>query len=260
MKYLVLLLFPFSSVFGQKDSLFVLAFSSRDCSISKSINQDCILSSDKQILDLTPFTIAKAFYCNSVIGKEKFYEIYLNKERYFIREQNVIIPNVTFEYLLTITDTAKFRLNAIEYSSRIEQTDKDKFDKFYKIAQSKGIALIDFNYYKPKEYLNSISVYFKFYNPTKKAIKYITVNLIALNPVGDKITEFGKNIFTLKAVGPLHSFEFGEYEFENVWFSKVFDTSKILSIKVQYLDGSVKTVSDINSIIMPKDVYRYFIQ
>jgi len=258
-KLIFYLLFPLSGL-SQKDSIFIIGLSSQDCALSKSISNYCTLSLDKQILVQTPFTIAKALYCNSSTGKERFYEVYLNKERYFIRADYVNTNQGVFNYIQSIKDSAKFRLNAIEYSARIDQIDKVRYEKFFATALSKGIALIKFNYYKKEDYLNSISASIKIYNPTKKTIKYVTFNMVALNPVGDKITEFGKSVFVVKGVGPLASYEFGEYEFVDVWFSKVFESAKIISMKVEYTDGTIKTITDIKSVEMPDHVYRYLVQ
>lgn len=260
-KWILLLFLLLSNLaYSQKDSVFIIGFASQDCALSKSINSYCSFSYDKQILSGTLFTIVKAFYCNSSNGKERIYEVYVNKNPYFIKADYVNTEKGIFDYVQKIKDTAKFRLNAIDYSQRIEQIEKSKYEKFFATALTKGVALVNFNYYKKTEYSNSISVGIKIYNPTKKVIKYITFNMVALNPVGDRITEFGKNAVSVKGVGPLDSFEFGEYEFEDVWFSKVFESAKIISMKVQYTDGSIKTITDVKSVEMPDSVYRYLIQ
>ena len=46
----------------------------------------------------------------------------------------------------------------------------------------------------------------------------------------------------MKGVGPIEYRDQGTYTFENIRYTKVFDYGTLRSIKVQYMDGSFKTI------------------
>jgi len=74
-------------------------------------------------------------------------------------------------------------------------------------------------------------------NFNTKTIKYAFITVTATNPVDDKV---GSK--TVKAVGPIKQNDIGSYEFENIIYSR---TAKYLSIdliKIQYMDGTLKTI------------------
>lgn len=121
-----------------------------------------------------------------------------------------------------------------------------------------GLSLIDWGIYDESEYTDGTSIYFKFLNPTKKRIKYIYVNLYGKNRVGDRIYEGGKYVKTLKFIGPIESGAIGDVSQEYVWFTDLVDSAKIMSIKVQYMDGTTRTITDIKKITWPEHEYSYW--
>lgn len=75
-------------------------------------------------------------------------------------------------------------------------------------------------------------------NFSSKTIKYVFITVTATNPVDDKV---GTKI--VKAVCPIKQAAIGSYEFDDIIYSR---TAKYLSIdliKIQYMDGAIKTIS-----------------
>ena len=58
----------------------------------------------------------------------------------------------------------------------------------------------------------------------------------------------------MKGVGPIKPEENGTYEYKYVWFTDLVETAKILSIKIQYMDGSFKTVVNPKEIMLTKNL------
>jgi hypothetical protein len=87
----------------------------------------------------------------------------------------------------------------------------------------------------------SISVH----NYGEKTIKYISFTVKALNPVKDLV-----GTQTVRGVGPIEKGDLVSYEFEDIIYSKVAYYLNIESIKIQYMDGTVRTIpkSAINDI------------
>ena len=112
-----------------------------------------------------------------------------------------------------------------------------------------GLAISEWGPYDESEYTDGTSVRFRFYNPTKKIIKYITINYVGYNSVNDPVSSRGKTLMTSKCIGPIEPDSFATYEFEYVWFTDVVDYAKIRSIVVQYKDGTSKTITNAKNIM-----------
>jgi hypothetical protein len=85
------------------------------------------------------------------------------------------------------------------------------------------------------------------WNMDKRTIKYVFVTVTAKNPVNDVI---GSK--TVKAVGPIKHLDVGSYEFKDVFFSRVLKYVYITGVKIQYMDGTFRTIpkAEINNITM----------
>lgn len=108
-----------------------------------------------------------------------------------------------------------------------------------------GIAILKSRIYDVSEYTEGTGFEVTYYNPTKKTIKYITTNLVGYNAVGDPVkVKGGKTQATVKGIGPVEPDSSAGYSYEYTWFTDLVETYKIVSIKVQYMDGSSTTVND----------------
>jgi hypothetical protein len=97
------------------------------------------------------------------------------------------------------------------------------------------------------------------FNPTSKTIKYFWFTFIGYNPVGDPVVDFKRRTssITVKAVGPIDPNKNGSYEFKYVWFTDLAETAKISSIKVQYMDGSFKTIFNLKPVMLDDKSYNW---
>lgn len=117
-----------------------------------------------------------------------------------------------------------------------------------------GLAISEWGPYDESEYTDGTSVRFHFFNPTKKIIKYITINYVGYNSVDDPVSSRGKTVMTSKCIGPIEPDSFATYEFEYVWFTDVVDYAKIRSIVVQYKDGTSKTITNAKNIMFSENL------
>lgn len=137
------------------------------------------------------------------------------------------------------------------------QNKKDSvLTKFLKNGRIKGLTLLVSVIYDESEYTEGTSAKFVVYNPTQKTIKYLWFTVVGFNPVGDKVIDRVKGVsnITLKGVGPIEKDESGTYEFDYVWFTDMVETFKIISIKVQYMDNTIKTISNVKEITFTDDM------
>ena len=57
-----------------------------------------------------------------------------------------------------------------------------------------------------------------------------------------------------KGIGPIDPGESGGYTFEYVWFTDIVEYAKTNSIKLQFKDGSIRTLTNISSITVPDKI------
>jgi len=74
-------------------------------------------------------------------------------------------------------------------------------------------------------------------NYSHTTIKYAFITVTARNPVDDLV-----ETKTVKAVGPIAAYATGSYEFADIIISRVAETLSIDRIKLQYMDGTERTI------------------
>lgn len=110
-----------------------------------------------------------------------------------------------------------------------------------------GIAVLDSSVYDVSEHTEGTGFRISVYNPTKKAIKYVTVSLVGLNAVGDPVRGPLRNTTaaTLRGIGPIAPDDSASYSKDYMWMTDIVEDFRISSIKVEYMDGSSKTVTNL---------------
>lgn len=115
-------------------------------------------------------------------------------------------------------------------------------------AQGLEVNAYDWNY--QNEYSKFMDFSVSVTNHSKKAIKYIYFYVAAYNPVNDVISYHGQSTFKLTGVGPIEPSEASSFNFENVLYSNVIDEVKLKKIEVKYMDNTIKTYSNIKSLMI----------
>ena len=126
----------------------------------------------------------------------------------------------------------------------------NEFDSFKKY----GLSVVEWRVYDESEYTDGTGIRFTFYNPTSSMIKYITITFVGYNAVDDPV---GRAI-TKKCIGPIEPDESADYEFEYTWFTDIVEYAKIRSIKVDYKNGTSKTITNVSKIEWSDDLYDFF--
>lgn len=115
-----------------------------------------------------------------------------------------------------------------------------------------GLSITDLDVYDMSEYTDGTGIRFKFYNPTKKTIKYVNLTFVGYNAVDDRV---GSSI-SKRCIGPIEPEETAMYNFDYVWFTDIVKYAKITSISVQYRDGSIKKISNPRSIMLSAETIK----
>ncbi len=242
------------------DSTIIHGIVKEDVYVGESVNSNCYVDEDVKLSKGTVVYVvgAKSCYNNYVEDYSCFYEIINNAKTYFISESKLsIVGDYTFNEINLLPEQveSKFRehttfiakgVYTIQLSKSLTSLNKYKFA---------GLAIYDWDYYDESEYTEGTSINISVYNPTKKTIKYIWFKFIGYNAVGDKVLDIKSRSYlaTKKAIGPIKPDVISKYAFEYVWFSDLVENVKIVSIKVQYMDGTVKVINKPNSIVISKN-------
>lgn len=73
--------------------------------------------------------------------------------------------------------------------------------------------------------------------------------------MNDKVS----SLKSLKGIGPIGENESTSYTFNYVWFTDIVTDFKLVSIKIQYMSGAIKVITDSNSIFDENGSYEAYL-
>lgn len=154
------------------------------------------------------------------------------------------------------------RIKVLEEETRLKNEEKVRLKKVNELKQfieKQGFAIVDYEAFDMSSYTDGTGFRIKVFNPTKKTIKYISISLYGINPVGDKVrAKFSDTYLNkVKCVGPIKPFEGGEYEWDYLWHNDLVESIKLVSISIQYMDGTIKNYNSFKNIILTEDQINF---
>ena len=129
---------------------------------------------------------------------------------------------------------------------------KEAFTPFADVEKY-GLGIIK---YVATDGYSSTGASFKIYNPSKKTIKYIWFTVAGENPVGDLVKSGGVYYKTLRGIGPVKPYNTAEWDFDYVWFTDIIEYLKLSTIKIQYMDGTFKTIKYNTKLYIGEEAYE----
>lgn len=123
-----------------------------------------------------------------------------------------------------------------------------------------GLTIIRSSIADVSEYTEGTSFRIQVLNSTNKTIKYIWLTVIGINAVNDPVRDPLKSgpALTVKAIGPIEKDESGTYEWQYMWHTDIVERFRISAIKVQYMDNSVRTIRNADSVTLTPEALRIF--
>lgn len=190
----------------------------------------------------------------------KFYEVKFNEKYLFIEVDFLICEKDYYQIINNFTELEKnsFRENSSKVAD-IQKLDKlKKIDNFLKYSAQQGLIVKKWKIIDESEYTDGTSIEIEFINPTKKTIKYIWTTFVGYNAVEDPVIDKIKGVknIIVKSIGPIKPDESGLYTFEYVWYTDIVETAKITNIKIQYMDGTFKTITAPDKVIMTDSLLK----
>jgi len=159
-------------------------------------------------------------------------------------------PDVKEREKLAITYVPIFleELNKEKLKNQIKTLDSvtKLFDEQLLLYSKNNWVLWEWSFGYKNEYSSFVNIDITVLNPFKKRIKYIWFTFRAYNPVDDPVKDgiSGKIEITTKGIGPIEYGDKADYNFDNVFYSKVITKMKITAIKIQFFDGSAKVINN----------------
>lgn len=217
--------------------------------------------SDPKFINASAVVIAGALKCKpSSYSTKNYIQVCYKGEIWLTEEDDIILSRSSFDELNSLSEDSKavFAQSALKKDSLIRLSLYREFTITKQKGATQGLLLLKWGTYDKSEYTDGTNAFFDIYNPTKKTIKYIWFNVTGFNPVGDKVIDRKRNTsnIELKGVGPVEPGSIGKYTYDYVWFTDLVKQAKINSIKIQYMDGSFKLITDANQIVLKAGLYE----
>lgn len=280
--YFFAILFLPLSLFAQENEIdtllldkMIVANIDTQVTVGTKINSDCNLvdkhyyvSPHSQAPNMTYVT--DYVLCNN--GKpEMFFEVYNGQQFVYVKDAHVTfnedVDRDNIKVILsrrTADEKAFLHANIqqiVDFGTRYFVKEKEKemsaerreaMQPFFAVEKY-GIGFIKYN---ATEGYSSTGAHFEIFNPSKKTIKYIWFTFAGENAVEDLVKlQNGTYYTTVKGIGPIESYGIGSWSFDYVWFTDIIQYLRLSNIKIQYMDGSLKTVKYNKDMYIGEDAY-----
>ena len=223
----------------------------------KSLDDFCSTTDYKTLPEASIVLVIGKKRCESKYSQPKeLYEIAWRGEKYYIDKNSITLTTADQEKISSYTesDWKKAESDGIDTSLYLRKSEINELLNAINTTASKGLTILDWSVVDESEYTKGTGVKIQVLNPTKKDIKYIWFTLQGYNPVSDPVGA----LITLRAVGPIKPDSSGEYSFEYTWHSDIVETAKFKKIRVQYMDGTQKTIYKSSDIILSEKMLNIF--
>jgi len=251
--FTILTILIFNSVTSQELHL-VKVTTNTDAVVGENYSQGCNLEILKILKPNTELILYGYAICDG-IDKTEFYKVFHNGF-YFIKKSEVNISEDEDLYLRSMNADQELKLSEmiLDLSRKklgdLKEKKQQVVNKYKQIGIKNGILIKKSNVFDQSEYTDGTGYAFTPINTSKKTIKYIWVTIKGINPVNDVV---GSK--TVKCIGPLEPNNEAEYSFDYTWYTDTVETCKITSIKIQYMDNSIKQIVNAESLILSESLY-----
>ena len=256
----------------------IIANVNTDFQVGGKINSDCSLGDLKTYKSIHTEApkltyVTDYILCNNGTPN-MFFEIYDGNNFLYVKDDKVIFNKDVDVDNLKVTLSRRTAEEKTFVKSNIQQL-VDFGEEYFVEEKEKEMSVekrealqpffdtekygLGFVKYNATSGYSSTGATFKIFNPSKKTIKYIWFTVAGENAVEDLVRLSNGNYYTtLKGIGPIESYGFGSWEFEYVWFTDIVEYLRISTVKIQYMDGSVRTIKYNSGMYIGEEAYDHF--
>lgn len=211
--------------------------------------------------------------CNNGVVN-MFFEIYDGENFKFVRDSDISFSKDIDKDQLKVTlakrseEERNFVRNHVTMMSDFikeygDEENEKEIDEERRLALKPFIETekygLGFVYFRPTEDYGSTGAEFRIFNPSKKTIKYIWFTIAGENAVEDLVRLSNGNYYkTLKGIGPVEQYDFVTWSFDYVWFTDIVQYIRMSSIKIQYMDGTFRTIKYNDNMWIGEEAYNEF--
>lgn len=254
MKYFFLLLSSF--LYSQSEPKLVNAKSNANVVIGQEYAFGCTLDVKEFLSENEPLILYGYFKCNKTGGVE-FYNAYWKNDIYFIKTSDVQISEADDKMLKSLDSIQQDALLESLLSILKGKTDaikkelQEKVKPYLAKGKLNGMLIGKSNVFDVSEYTEGTGYEVSFANTSKKTIKYIWFSVKGINAVDDVVS-----IKTVKGIGPIKTDEVASYSFDYMWLTDIVERSRLTTIKIQYMDGTIKQIVKPNDLIIDDEIFN----
>lgn len=224
------------------------------------LEKSCSIEGYNTLTNDTGVVIIGVTECDYSNANMIFYEIAQKGKKYLVEASKVKVDDADLARLKSLTEAELegYRKDALLATKGLWLRKAEKAYDTLEKTKKYGVTILGASIYDVSEYTDGTGFRIIFYNPTKKTIKYLTTNIVGFNSVNDKVKDIRKKTsqMTVKGVGPLEPGASGSFEYDYVWFTDLVEYFKIISIKVQYMDGTSIMVKNPNKAWLDSETYE----
>lgn len=265
----VMLLINFNLIYGQEinpDSLMVIGRTKNYTALRVIMDNSCTELDDRVYIDEGNILFICGIHeYNGIFDTPlcSYFKVSYKNKIYCVDKNDIAFSNdkdyFSIIKRLSKQDYDKFYERSVKLSGLYKKMKQNELFDFLIKQRQKGLVLLDWSIFDVSEYTEGTGVRFSILNPNKKTIKYIWFTVKGLNAVNDPVrTKNGTINITLKGIGPISYMESSTYSWDYIWFTDIVEEGKISSIKIQYMDGTFKTIENAYSIIMPDNLKKIY--
>lgn len=239
------------SIAQEKTDNIITGIANTDVTLGSEFVFGCELKIEELLKAQTEVYLYGVEKCSK--GREVFYKVVYNGNSYLANEKQIdVLPkDETYLWSLDSISSSKIRNSFIQASKEKYEYNKKITALFLEEGKSAGILIKEASIYDESEYTDGTGFKVTFTNPTSKTIKYITFTITGINRVNDIVSSK-----TMKGVGPILPKSEGEYSFRYLWNNDLIYSFKIPSVKIQYTDGTFKTIHNAEKLIISESRYN----
>lgn len=191
------------------------------------------------VQDGNEFYVEKFYFEDTVSINEELAALLLKYPN--ISDRKTILT----KHLINRDSMEKEEEKSIEMAAlRTEDSLRKEYHNLLVGLRNKNKVIWDWSWSYPSEYSSFAEVSIEVLNTFKQKIKYIWFTFNAFNPVDDPIRDGFKGGYdvTVRGIGPVEFGEKANWNFESVFYSKTIQTMRIKQLKIQFFDGTIKTI------------------
>lgn len=193
-------------------------------------------------------------------GSAQHYEVLVSGKRLFVDKSSIKVTEADQVRLKVLSQESReeYFERAAVTSLEIRRRELSQLVEAIKRTQKVGLTVIHASIEDVSEHTEGTSFAISVINPTDRTIKYIWFTVVGYNAVNDPVRDRlkGGPPLTVKAIGPIEKEESGRYKWEYMWHTDIVESFKITEIKVQYMDGSLRTIRDWKAITLSPENRR----